>query len=128
MGPHQSFQHLALFGRNHHRIGGQQRHGNLLSHLQIRHATTQPIRLLKSFYPERSQNFRLGVLGYIKLSRHRADERQVRVYLTEVRKLRHRGESVNWPAHKKGLRNPKAHAVYDYFWPLALSKTFDPQP
>jgi hypothetical protein len=26
------------------------------------------------------------------------------------------------------LTNPKAHVVYEYYWPLATSKSFDPQP
>jgi len=26
------------------------------------------------------------------------------------------------------LTNPKAHIVYEYYWPLATSKSFDPQP
>jgi glutamate synthase domain-containing protein 2 len=26
------------------------------------------------------------------------------------------------------LTNPKAHVVYEYYWPLASSKSFDPQP
>jgi glutamate synthase domain-containing protein 2 len=26
------------------------------------------------------------------------------------------------------LANPKAHVVYEYYWPLASSKSFDPQP
>jgi glutamate synthase domain-containing protein 2 len=26
------------------------------------------------------------------------------------------------------LSNPKAHSVYEYYWPLASSQTFDPQP
>jgi hypothetical protein len=26
------------------------------------------------------------------------------------------------------LANPKAHVVYEYYWPLATSKRFDPQP
>jgi hypothetical protein len=26
------------------------------------------------------------------------------------------------------LANPKAHAVYEYYWPLATSKSFDPRP
>ena len=26
------------------------------------------------------------------------------------------------------LSNPKAHAVYEYYWPLASSTTFDPRP
>ena len=26
------------------------------------------------------------------------------------------------------LANPKAHAVYEYYWPLATSKSFDPHP
>ncbi|MGN6747908.1 MAG: FMN-binding glutamate synthase family protein [Xanthobacteraceae bacterium] len=26
------------------------------------------------------------------------------------------------------LSNPKAHVVYEYYWPLASSKSFDPQP
>jgi hypothetical protein len=26
------------------------------------------------------------------------------------------------------LSNPKAHAVYEYYWPLASSNTFDPRP
>jgi hypothetical protein len=26
------------------------------------------------------------------------------------------------------LANPKAHVVYEYYWPLATSKSFDPQP
>ncbi len=26
------------------------------------------------------------------------------------------------------LTNPKAHAVYEYYWPLATSKSFDPHP
>lgn len=25
------------------------------------------------------------------------------------------------------LTNPKAHVVYEYYWPLATSKSFDPQ-
>src|SRR5712691_12433415 len=64
MRPHQSFQYVALFGQNGHRIGGQSWHGNLLSQLRIRHATTQPIRLLKSLQPRWSQNFRWDVLVF----------------------------------------------------------------
>jgi hypothetical protein len=26
------------------------------------------------------------------------------------------------------LTNPKAHVVYEYYWSLATSKSFDPQP
>ena len=26
------------------------------------------------------------------------------------------------------LANPKAHAVYEYYWPLATAKSFDPHP
>ena len=26
------------------------------------------------------------------------------------------------------LANPKAHVVYEHYWPLATSKSFDPQP
>jgi hypothetical protein len=26
------------------------------------------------------------------------------------------------------LTNPKAHAVYEYYWPLASSESFDPRP
>ena len=26
------------------------------------------------------------------------------------------------------LTNPKAHVVYEYYWPLASSTSFDPQP
>jgi hypothetical protein len=26
------------------------------------------------------------------------------------------------------LTNPKAHVVYEYYWPLATSKSSDPQP
>jgi hypothetical protein len=26
------------------------------------------------------------------------------------------------------LTNPKAHVVYEYYWPLATSRSFDPQP
>ena len=26
------------------------------------------------------------------------------------------------------LTNPKAHIVYEYYWPLATSRSFDPQP
>jgi hypothetical protein len=63
MGSQQTFQRCALFGQNGHRLGGQERHGNLLFQLPIRLATTQPIRLLKSPRRKRSQNFRSDVLG-----------------------------------------------------------------
>jgi hypothetical protein len=26
------------------------------------------------------------------------------------------------------LSNPNTHVVYEYYWPLATSKSFDPQP
>src|SRR6266508_3340056 len=63
MGPNQLFQRLVLLEQNDYWIGGQTWHGDLLSPLRIRHATTQPIRLLKTLHPRWSQNFRSDVLG-----------------------------------------------------------------
>src|SRR6266540_2875647 len=57
MGPNQLFQRLVLLEQNDYWIGGQTWHGDLLSPLRIRHATTQPIRLLKTLHPRWSQNF-----------------------------------------------------------------------
>src|SRR6266511_1297947 len=62
MGPNQLFQRLVLLEQNDYWIGGQTWHGDLLSPLRIRHATTQPIRLLKTLHPRWSQNFRSDVL------------------------------------------------------------------
>src|SRR6266511_6041968 len=65
MGPNQLFQRLVLLEQNDYWIGGQPWHGDLLSPLRIRHATTQPIRLLKTLHPRWSQNFRSDVLGIL---------------------------------------------------------------
>src|SRR6266545_2948166 len=69
MGPNQLFQRLVLLEQNDYWIGGQTWHGDLLSPLRIRHATTQPIRLLKTLHPRWSQNFRSDVLVYSSQSR-----------------------------------------------------------
>src|SRR6266545_2845773 len=68
MGPNQLFQRLVLLEQNDYWIGGQTWHGDLLSPLRIRHATTQPIRLLKTLHPRWSQNFRSDVLA--AMTRH----------------------------------------------------------
>src|SRR6266545_4821178 len=66
MGPNQLFQRLVLLEQNDYWIGGQTWHGDLLSPLRIRHATTQPIRLLKTLHPRWSQNFRSDVLVVLR--------------------------------------------------------------
>src|SRR5438552_13948947 len=63
MASYQLFQLFALLEPNNHPIGGQLRHGDLLSRPPIRHATTSPIRLLKSRPRPWSQNFHSDVLG-----------------------------------------------------------------
>jgi hypothetical protein len=40
--------------------------------------------------------------------------------------LEHPSRSVTHPGGL--LINPKAHVVYEYYWPLATSNSFDPQP
>src|SRR4030088_2352477 len=48
MGSYRLFQHFALFGRNAHRLSGQQGHDNLPSQLWIRYATTRALWSLAS--------------------------------------------------------------------------------
>src|SRR6266508_3351244 len=107
MGPNQLFQRLVLLEQNDYWIGGQTWHGDLLSPLRIRHATTQPIRLLKTLHPRWSQNFRSDVLDASTVLGDSRFDSQARTEHGSLRRkhLMHRGPVGARNTRRCRLRN-----------------------